>query len=136
LTTSAITILPTNPVPQTTMRFLSDSFTDFTIGGLAIMGDQVESRRISSRSSSICALVAASLAVSSSATRCTIQEAKVAVTVPTRVMPPIINVTATTRPMVVTGERSPYRTVVTVVMAHHTASPKLAILEPGWSRSA
>src|ERR1700754_1620839 len=41
LTISAITILPTNPVPQTTTRFLSESFTGFTIGGLAITGDQV-----------------------------------------------------------------------------------------------
>src|SRR5262245_14283595 len=41
LTNSAITILPTNPVPQTTTRFLSDSFTGFTIGGLTITGDQV-----------------------------------------------------------------------------------------------
>src|SRR5262249_45722782 len=41
LTSSAMTILPTNPVPQTTTRFLSDSFTGFTIGGLTIAGDQV-----------------------------------------------------------------------------------------------
>src|SRR5215475_9326771 len=41
LTSSAITILPTNPVPQMTTGFLSDSFTGFTIGGLAITGDQV-----------------------------------------------------------------------------------------------
>jgi hypothetical protein len=34
LTISAITILPTNPVPQTTTRFLAESFTRFTLGGL------------------------------------------------------------------------------------------------------
>src|SRR5690242_12145944 len=39
-TISAITILPTNPVPQMTTRFVSESFTAFTIGGLAIAGNQ------------------------------------------------------------------------------------------------
>ena len=43
LTISAITILPTNPVPQTTTRFVSDSFTAFTIGGLAIVGNDLPS---------------------------------------------------------------------------------------------
>src|SRR5690348_5610672 len=41
LTTSGITIRPTNPVPQTTTRFLSDCFTAFTIGGLVLVGEQV-----------------------------------------------------------------------------------------------
>src|SRR5258708_19620082 len=41
LTISGITILPTKPVPQTTTRFAPDSFTAFTIGGLAIIGGQV-----------------------------------------------------------------------------------------------
>src|SRR6476619_3544096 len=41
LTISAITILPTKPVPQTTTRFVSDSFTAFTVGGLAAFGNQV-----------------------------------------------------------------------------------------------
>src|SRR5258708_18729137 len=41
LTISGITILPTKPVPQTTTRFAPDSFTAFTIGGLAIIGEQV-----------------------------------------------------------------------------------------------
>src|ERR1700730_3581199 len=41
LTISAITILPTNPVPHTTMRLVSESFTAFTIGGLTIIGDQL-----------------------------------------------------------------------------------------------
>jgi hypothetical protein len=41
LTISAITILPTKPVPHTTMRLVSESFTAFTIGGLAIIGDQL-----------------------------------------------------------------------------------------------
>src|SRR6185437_4069812 len=40
VTTSAITILPTKPVPQMTTRFVSESFTAFTIGGLAIAGNQ------------------------------------------------------------------------------------------------
>jgi hypothetical protein len=71
------------------------------------------------------------VAVSSSATRCTIHDASVAVTLPTRAMPPIINATATNFPFEVTGDRSPYPTVVTVVIAHHNASPRLWILDSG-----
>src|SRR6201991_2566964 len=41
LTISGITILPTKPVPQTTTRFAPDSFTAFTIGGLAIIGERL-----------------------------------------------------------------------------------------------
>ncbi len=40
-------------------------------------------------------------------------------------MPPIINATATNFPIGVTGDRSPYPTVVTVVTAHHNASPRV-----------
>ena len=38
-------------------------------------------------------------------------------------------------PVPVTGDRSPYPTVVTVVIDHQTASPNVAILEPGCWRS-
>ena len=43
--------------------------------------------------------------------------------------------TAITLPVVVTGDRSPYPTVVTVEIDHHTASPKLLIIDPGLPRS-
>ena len=62
-------------------------------------------------------------------------EASVAVTIPTRLIPPIIKATATTRPVPVTGDRSPYPTVVTVVIDHQTASPNVAILASGCGRS-
>ena len=56
-------------------------------------------------------------------------------TTPSRLMPPIMSRTAITRPVPVVGTRSPYPTVVTVVIDHHTASPKLAIFAPGCPRS-
>ena len=82
------------------------------------------SRRISSRSSSICAAVAASLAVSSSLTRCTIHDASVAVTMP-------IEADAADHQChgddpTLCGERYQIAVaaVVTVVIDHHSASPK------------
>ena len=76
------------------------------------------------------------MAVSSSATRCTIHDASVAVTMPSRLIPPNISTTATPRPVAVTGVKSPYPTVVIVVIDHHNASPKLVMWAPGVVRSA
>jgi acyl CoA:acetate/3-ketoacid CoA transferase alpha subunit len=58
-------------------------------------------------SSSTCRRVAAWLDSSSSATRRTIQEARVAVTVPSNAMPAIIRATAMHLPVTVTGTTSP-----------------------------
>jgi 3-oxoacyl-[acyl-carrier protein] reductase len=41
LTISPITILPTKPVPQTTIRLVPETVTGFTIGGLAVVGDRL-----------------------------------------------------------------------------------------------
>jgi len=76
----------------------------------------------------MCAAVAACLATPSSATRCTIQDASVAVINPTRPMPPIISKTAMSRPVGVKRVRSPYPTVVVVVMDHHTAWKRIETL--------
>jgi hypothetical protein len=83
-----------------------------------------------------CAAVAAWCSVSSCATRSTTEDANVAVTAPTSPMPPTIIRTATTRPSPVTGDSSPYRTVVTVLIDHHTASPNVVIRAPGCDLSA
>ena len=53
--------------------------------------------------------------------------ATAAVTDPTTAIPTIMRVTATNRPSVVTGYRSPYPTVITVVAAHHRASPNVVM---------
>lgn len=79
---------------------------------------------ISSWSSSTCSTVRDWVWTSSAETLSTNQLAKVAVTVPSSAMPPIMSPTATRRPVVVTGERSPYPTVVIVTTAHHAASAK------------
>jgi len=46
-----------------------------------------------------------------------------------------MSTTATPRPPAVTGYVSPYPTVVTVTIAHHSASAKSWILAPGACRS-
>ena len=46
-------------------------------------------------------------------------------------IPTIIRNAAIIFPSIVTGYISPHPTVVTVTMAHHNASPRLAILESG-----
>src|SRR3954469_12220757 len=46
LTISAITIRPTNPVPQTTTRFLSDCITAFTIGWPPTVGNVLAAIRL------------------------------------------------------------------------------------------
>jgi hypothetical protein len=58
------------------------------------------------------------------------QAATDAVITPTRDIPTNISNTAKNRPSVVVGYLSPYPTVVTVVIAHHSPSPKFLILEP------
>ena len=61
----------------------------------------------------------------------------VAVMTPTREMPTTMSATATRRPVPVTGNVSPYPTVVTVVAAHHSASANVVMCAaPGASRSA
>src|SRR5829696_3281478 len=52
-----------------------------------------------------------------------------AVMKPSSAMPTTIRKVATRRPSAVTGKRSPYPTVVTVVIAHHRASPNVWMLE-------
>ena len=70
--------------------------------------------------------------MSSSGCRCfVIPVAMFAVTTPNAAIPVTISTAAMTRPSVVTGAMSPYPTVVTVVMAHHAASPKTACGGPG-----
>lgn len=60
--------------------------------------------------------------MSFAATWPTIQAATDAVTAPTSPIPTTMSATAMKRPSVVTGKRSPYPTVVTVVAAHQSAS--------------
>src|SRR4051812_38043642 len=79
--------------------------------------------------------VAAWLVSSTSATLSNSQDAKVAVTTPMSAIPHNINVMATKRPDAVTGNSSPYPTVVTVDADHHRASPNVSMVALGLPRS-
>ena len=62
--------------------------------------------------------------------------ATAAVTVPTNAIPVTIRMPAVSRPITVTGNLSPYPTVVTVVAAHQIPSPKDLMLPVGADFSA
>ena len=64
----------------------------------------------------------------------TIHEASVAVTIPINAMPVNISTTAMILPWKVTGEKSPYPTVVTVTNAHHNAVPRGSWIRSIWRR--
>src|SRR5687768_7185728 len=57
-------------------------------------------------------------------------------TAPSTASPLNMRATATALPTAVTGYRSPYPTVVMVVIAHHRASPNVRILASGTDCSA
>src|SRR6478752_2445804 len=108
LTISSITILPTNPVPQATTRFVSESFTPFTIGGLGVVGHRPrESPDLLSEFLDLRPRRHLLGGVLHGHALHDPHDASVAVTLPTRAMPPIINATATNFPIGVTGDRSP-----------------------------